>query len=52
MDSYYILKPKSSFVEEEAMTRDEKETSYDGEEHIKIMEPFFEDMTNKIMKGL
>ena len=34
------------------MTRDEKGTSYDGEEHIKIMEPFFEDMTNKIMKGL
>ena len=32
------------------MTRDEKGTSYDGEEHIKIMEPIFEDMTNNIMK--
>ena len=33
------------------MTRDEKGTSYDGEEHIKIMEPIFEDMTKNIMKG-
>ena len=34
------------------MTRDEKGTSYDGEELIKIMEPIFEDMTKNIMKGL
>ena len=33
------------------MTRDEKGTSYDGEEIIKIMEHIFEDMTNNIMKG-
>ena len=33
------------------MTRDEKGTSYDGEEHIKITEPIFEDMTKNIMKG-
>ena len=33
------------------MTRDEKGTSYDGEELIKIMEPIFEDMTKNIMKG-
>ena len=33
------------------MTRDEKGTSYDGEEHIKIIEPIIEDMTNNIMKG-
>ena len=33
------------------MTRDEKGTSYDGEEHIKFMEPIFEDMTRNIMKG-
>ena len=33
------------------MTRDEKGTSYDGEERIKIMEPIFEDMTTNIMKG-
>ena len=33
------------------MTRDEKGTSYDGKEHIKIMEPIFEDMTKNIMKG-
>ena len=45
------MKPKSSFVEEETMTRDEKGTSYDGEEHIKMMEPIFEDMANNIMKG-
>ena len=32
------------------MTRDEKGTSYDGEEHIKIMEPIFEYMTKNIMK--
>ena len=36
---------------EETMTRDEKGTSYDAEEHIKIMEPIFEDMTKNIMKG-
>ena len=34
------------------MTRDEKGTSYDVEENIKIMEPIFEDMKNNIMKGL
>ena len=28
-------------MEEETMTRDEKGTSYDGEEIIKIMEPIF-----------
>ena len=33
------------------MTRDERGTSYDGEEHIKIMEPIIEDMTKNIMKG-
>ena len=33
------------------MNRDEKGTSYDGEEHIKIMEPIFEDMNKNIMKG-
>ena len=33
------------------MTRDEKGTSYDGEELIKIMEPIFEEMNNNIMKG-
>ena len=33
------------------MTRDEKGTSYDGDELIKIMEPIFEDMSNNIMKG-
>ena len=33
------------------MTRDEKGTSYDGEELIKIMEPIFEDMKKNIMKG-
>ena len=33
------------------MTRDEKGTSYDGEELIKIMEPIFEDMTMNIMEG-
>ena len=32
------------------MTRDEKGTSYDGEEHIKIMEPIFEEITKNIMK--
>ena len=61
MGHHYILKPKISFVEEgkkvgeegiflETMTRDEKGTSYDGEEHIKFMEPIFEDMTKNIMK--
>ena len=44
------MKPKSAFVEDETMTRDEKGTSYDGEELIKIMEPIFEDMNNNIMK--
>ena len=33
------------------MTSDEKGTSYDGKEHIKIMEPIFEYMTKNIMKG-
>ena len=33
------------------MTRDEKGTSYDGDEHIKIIEPIIEDMTKNIMKG-
>ena len=33
------------------MTRDEKGTSYDGEDHIKIMEPIFEYMTKNIIKG-
>ena len=33
------------------MTRDEKGTSYDGEELMKIMEPIFEEMTKNIMKG-
>ena len=33
------------------MTRDEKGTSYDGEEIIKIMEPILEKITNNIMKG-
>ena len=33
------------------MTRDEKGTSYDGEENIKIMENIFEDMNKNIMKG-
>ena len=33
------------------MTRDEKGTSYDGEEHIKIIEPIIKDITKKIMKG-
>ena len=52
MDHHYILKPKSSFVEEETMTRDENGTSYDGGELIKSMEPIFEYMTKNIMKGL
>ena len=59
----YIV-TKSAFVEEgkksrrrrqffgETMTRDEKGTSYDGEEIIKIMEPILEDMKKNIMKGL
>ena len=34
------------------MTKDEKGTSYDSEELIKIMEPIFEDMKNNIIKGL
>ena len=32
------------------MTRDERGTSYDGEEHIKIIEPIIEDMNKIIMK--
>ena len=56
------IETKSVFVEEErkrrreqffeeTMTRDEKGTSYDGEEHIKIKEPIFQDMTRNIMEG-
>ena len=57
------IETKSAFVEEEkksrrkrqffgeTMTRDENETSYDGEEIIKSMEPILEDMTKNIMKG-
>ena len=45
------IETKISFVEEETMTRDEKGTSYDGEEIIKIMEPIFEYMNKNIMKG-
>ena len=33
------------------MTRDEKGTSYDGEENIKIMEPIFEEIKKNLMKG-
>ena len=33
------------------MTMDEKGTSYDAEELIKIMEPIFEEMNKNIMKG-
>ena len=33
------------------MTMDEKETSYDGEGIIKIMEPILEYMTKNIIKG-
>ena len=33
------------------MTRDENGTSYDVEEHIKIIEPIIEDMNKNIMKG-
>ena len=63
MDHHYILKPKVLLLKREkksrrrrqifyeTMTRDEKGTSYDGEEHIKIMEPIFEDMAKNIMKG-
>ena len=50
-DHHYILKPKSVFVEEETMTRDEMGTSYDGEQHIKIIELIIEDMKMNIMKG-
>ena len=50
-DLHYILKPKSAFVEEETMTRDERGTSYDGEGHKKIIEPIIEDMNKNIMKG-
>ena len=51
MYHHYVLKPKSAFVEEETMTRDENGTSYVGEDIIKIMEPIFEDMKKNIMKG-
>ena len=44
------MKPKIAFVEEETMTRDERGSLYDGEEHIKIIEPIIEDMTMNIMK--
>ena len=33
------------------MTRDEKGTSYDGEELVKIMEPTLEEMKKNIVKG-
>ena len=45
------IETKSSFVEEETMTRDKKGTSYDGKEIIKIMEPILEGMKNNIVKG-
>ena len=45
------IETKIAFVEEETMTRDEKGTSYDGEENIKIMEPIFKDMKKNVMKG-
>ena len=61
------IETKSAFVEEgkksrrrrqffgETMTRDENGTSYDGDEHIKLMKPLFYDitknMTHKIMQG-
>ena len=35
------IETKKCFFEKETMTRDEKGASYDGEEHIKIMEPIF-----------
>ena len=51
-----LLSKREKKLEEEGkffgtMTRHEKGTSYDGEEHIKIIEPIIEDMTNNIMKG-
>ena len=45
------IETKSVFVAEKTMPRDKKGTSYDGEEHEKIMEPIFEEMTKNIMKG-
>ena len=50
-----LLKEKKKVGEEdnffeETMTRDEKGTSYFGEEHIKIMEYIFQYMTKNIMK--
>ena len=45
------MKPKIAFVEEETMTMDERGTSYDGEEHIKIIEPIIEDMKKNIVEG-
>ena len=45
------IETKSAFVEEETMTRDEKGTSCDYEEHIKIIEPIIEYMKNNIMEG-
>ena len=44
-----VVEEEVHFVE--TMTRDEKGTSYDSEELIKIMEPIFEDMNKNIMKG-
>ena len=34
------------------MTRNEKRTSYDGEELIKIIKPIFEEINKNIIKGL
>ena len=45
------IETQKCFVEEETITRDEKGTSYDGEELIKILERIFEDMTKNIIKG-
>ena len=33
------------------MTRDERGASYDGEEHMNIIETIIEDMTKNIIKG-
>ena len=57
------IETKSAFVEDEkkvgeegnsfgeTMTSDEKGTSHIGTEHMKIMEPIFEEMNKNIMKG-
>ena len=45
------IETKNACVEGETVTRGQKETSYDGDEHIKIMEYIFEDMKKNIMKG-